>query len=198
MEEILPGVHHWSTFHEGIRSTVHSYFVARAAALIDPMLPEEGTEWFDGERRPGRILLTNRHHYRHSDRFVEAFGCPVLCPEPGLYEFEGGPDVQGFAFGEEVAPGVVAHEVGAICPDESALHLAPERALACADGVIRVDGELTFVPDGLMDDPDAVKPGLRDAYSRLLELDFEHLLMAHGEPVLGDGRSALEQFAKGS
>jgi hypothetical protein len=196
VEEILPGVYHWSAFHERIRQPVHSHLVVGARTLLDPMLPDEGLEWFEGDRRPERIVLTNRHHYRHSDRFVEAFGCPVLCPEVGLHEFDGSPEeVLGFSFGDEVAPGIVAHEIGAICPDESALHLERERALACADGVIRVGEELTFVPEQLMDEPETVKPALREAYGRLLELDFDNLLMAHGEPVVGDGRAALERFA---
>jgi hypothetical protein len=196
VEEIAPGIHHWPAFHEGIRSTVHSYYVAGARAVLDPMLPDEGLDWFDDERRPDVVLLTNRHHYRHSDRFADAFGCRVLCPDVGLHEFDGGPDVQGYAFGDEVAPGITAHEVGAICPDEAALHLARERALACADGVIRVDDRLMFVPDQLMDDPDSVKPGLCAAYRRLLDLDFEHLLMAHGEPVVGEGKDALRAFSE--
>jgi glyoxylase-like metal-dependent hydrolase (beta-lactamase superfamily II) len=194
MDEIVPGVYHWSAFHEGIRQPVHSYFVAGARALLDPMLLDEGLDWFEGERRPERILLTNRHHYRHSHRFVDAFGCPVLAPEVGLHEFEGGPEVQGFAFGDEVAPGIVAHEVGGICPDESALHLEREKCLACADGVIELGGELSFVPDQLMDDPEKDKAGMRDSYRRLLELDFENLLMAHGAPVVGDGKAALKAF----
>jgi hypothetical protein len=46
--------------------------------------------------------------------------------------------------------------------------------------------------DSLMDDPPATKRGLLAACSRLLaELDFEHLLLAHGGPVIGDGRELL-------
>lgn len=105
MEEILPGIFHWTAFHEGIQRRVSSYYIARdPAALIDPMLPEEGLEWFHGHERPRRILLTNPHHYRHSEGFVEAFGCPVLCHEAGLHEFEGGPAVQAFADGLIRAP----------------------------------------------------------------------------------------------
>ena len=77
LEEIAPGVWHWTAFHERIRQDVHSHFLARPRALLDPMLPDEGLDWFEGERRPERILLTNRHHYRHSARFVEAFGFDV-------------------------------------------------------------------------------------------------------------------------
>jgi hypothetical protein len=197
MEEVLPGVFDWAAFHEGIRSTVHSHYVVSAAALIDPMLPEEGLEWFEGERRPERILLSNRHHYRHSDRFAERFGCPVLCHESGLHEFSAGQGVQGFSFGDEVAPGIVAHEVAAICPDESALHITGSRALALADGAIRNErGSLVFVPDRYIgDDPQGVKRALRASYRLLLELDFESLLMAHGAPFAGDGKDVLAAFA---
>jgi hypothetical protein len=196
VEQILPGVHHWTAYHERIRQDVHSYLLAEPAALLDPMLPAEGLDWFEGERRPERILLTNRHHYRHSGRFVDAFGCRVLCHEAGLHEFEGGPAVEGFAFGDEVAPGVVAREVGVICPEETALHMAAAGVMAFADALVRGSGgELSFVSDFLLgDDPEGVKRGLRESFRRLLELDFDSLLMAHGEPVVGGGRDALREF----
>ena len=103
MKEILPGIYHWTAFHKGIGFDVSSYFVVASATLIDPMMPPDGLRAFADVGEPERIVLTCRHHYRGSDRFVEAFGCPVLCPEPGLHEFEDGPDVQGYAWGEEVA-----------------------------------------------------------------------------------------------
>lgn len=91
---------------------------------------------------------------------------------------------------------MIACEVGAICPDETALYVPAHRALACADGVVRWPGrnELGFVPDELMDDPEKTKAGLRAAYRRLLELDFD-LLLAHGDPVLTGGKEALRTFA---
>ena len=66
--------------------------------------------------------------------------------------------------------------------------------LACADGIVRHDGTLSFVPDWLMDDPARTKTGLRDAYRRLLDLDFELLLLAHGDPVIGSAKDALRSF----
>jgi glyoxylase-like metal-dependent hydrolase (beta-lactamase superfamily II) len=89
-------------------------------------------------------------------------------------------------------------EVGAICPDESALFIRDARALVIADGIIRYGGEMRFVSDGLIgDDPDSIKAGLREAYSRLLDLDFDSLLFAHGEPLIGGGKEALRRFAEG-
>ena len=80
---------------------------------------------------------------------------------------------------------MTVHEVDAISPDESALHIPEVSALAVADGVVGYDG-LRFVSDGLMDDPEETKAGLRAAYARLSdELYFENLLVAHGDPVVG-------------
>jgi hypothetical protein len=200
MDEIAPGLFDWTAFHEGIGAQVHSHYALEAATLIDPMVPPEGLEWF--ERRgapPERIVLTNRHHYRQSDRFVERFGCPVLCHEAGLHEFAGGDaGVRGFAFGDELAPGVVAREVGALTAEETALHItAGAGALAFADGLVRGrHGELGFVGPGLMgDDPDAVRAGLRAALGRrVAELEFDTLLFAHGDPLVSGGKQALREF----
>ena len=47
-----------------------------------------------------------------------------------------------------------------------------------------------------MDDPEETKTGLREAYRRVAKLEFRHLLLAHGEPVLETGREALADFAR--
>ena len=199
MKEIVPGILHWTAFHEGIGFDVSSLVVVRAATSIDPLLPPDGVEAFRG-RAPEVILLTNRHHYRHSDRFVEAFGCPVRCHAAGLHEFEGGPEVEGFSFGDDVASGILALEVGALTPEETAFHVdAGPRALSFGDAVINEPGEgLGFVPDKYIgDDPEGVKEGLRESFRRLLAHDFNALLIAHGEPVPTGGKAALLEFAAG-
>jgi hypothetical protein len=153
------------------------------------MEPPEAADAID----PERIVLTNRHHYRQSDRF----DCPVLCHDAGLHEFEGGPEVEGFAWGDELASGVRALEVGVLCPEETAVYFEGS-ALAFADCIVRGrHGELGFVPDDLLgDDPQAIREGLRAAFRRLCdEADFDALLMAHGEPMRHGGRSALRTFA---
>lgn len=199
MEEILPGVYHWTAKHAGIGMRVHSYLVAGSGAVIDPMVPDEGLEAIEAlGPPPSRILLTNRHHYRQADRWVEAFGCTVHCHEAGLHEFGDGREVEGFAFGDEVAPGIVAHELGSITPEESALHIsAGPGALAFADGVVRLGPELGFVPDQLLgDEPQEVKDGIRAGVRHLLQkLEFDGVLLAHGDPLPRGGREALARFA---
>ncbi len=58
-------------------------------------------------------------------------------------------------------------------------------------------GELGFVPDSLLgDDPEAIKDGLTERFRPLLERDFDHLLFAHGDPIIGDGNDALRRFVE--
>lgn len=196
MNEIAPGLWHWTAPHPHIGIDVSSHYLAAERVLLDPLLPAEGLEWFEEHGRPEHVLMTNRHHDRDAWRFREAFGCTVHCVRNGLHEVaERGP-AEAFDSGDELPGGIVAYEVGAICPDETALHVPRHRALACADGVVRwpADGALTFVPDQFMDAPEQTKKGLREAYRGLLELDFEHLLLAHGDPVVGTGKEALRRF----
>ena len=194
MREIGPGIHHWTAVHPKIQIEVSSYYLEPAAALIDPLEPPEGIEWFESRARPERVVLTNRHHYRHSDRFAEAFGCTVLCNENGLHEFEGGPEVEAFSFGDILADGITAVEVGVLCPEETALHIElGDGYVALADSLTNYE-ELGFVSDHLLgDDPEAVKSGLIESFRRLLELDFDGLLLAHGEPIAPGGKEALSR-----
>jgi hypothetical protein len=197
MDELAPGIFHWKARHPSIGAEVSSYYLAGSGTLLDPMVPPgEGLEWFD-ERPPQRIVLTNRHHYRDSDRFRERFDLPVACNETGLHEFEGGPKVDGFSIGDEVAPGVTAHELDSICPDDTALHIAAGPGfVAFADGIIRY-GDLGFVSEQHMDDADQVKRGVYEHARELLRLDFDGILVAHGDPLASGGREALERFVEG-
>jgi glyoxylase-like metal-dependent hydrolase (beta-lactamase superfamily II) len=198
MRELAPGVFHWTALHPNLGIEVSSYFVAASGTLLNPLMPAEGIEWFDGDRRPQRVLLTNRHHLRDSERFAEAFAIPIACHEAGLHEFSGGPAVKGFAWDEEVAPGITALEVGAICPEETALRIdTGDGFLAFADAVVNY-GELGFAPDQYIgDDPPAIKRGIRESVGRLLDATFDSLLPAHGDPVVGGGKEALRRFVEG-
>jgi hypothetical protein len=197
VEEIAPGIWHWTALHPRIEIEVSSYYLPAERVLIDPIAPDEGLEWFAEHGPPADVLLTNRHHYRASASFAERFGVTVHCVREGIHEFTGGELVEPFDFGDELPGGIIAHAVGAICPDETALHVPARNALALADGAVRWEagGPLVFVPDSLMDEPARTKEGLCESYRRLATLDFQHLLLAHGEPFVGTGRETLAAFA---
>ncbi len=211
--EIRPGLFHWTAVHPEIRIEVSSYWLADAKVLLDPLLPSGGLDWLREVGPPEHVILTNRLHWRHASEIAGRFGCPVWCNELGLDWLAGRPGrerVRGFRAGRRLPGGIESHPVGVLCPDETALRFELAGAGAClavADGVVRMDeagrGDepLVFVPDSLLaDDPADVEPvkrGLRQAYRRLCELEWDTLLLAHGLPLVGNGREALRAFAGG-
>jgi glyoxylase-like metal-dependent hydrolase (beta-lactamase superfamily II) len=196
MNEILPGVFFWTATHPRTGGPASSYFIAESGTVLDPMVPADtGLGWFDDGHAVQNVALTNRHHDREAEAYCSAFEVrPVLVPESGLHEFSDKPlDVRGYVPGEEIIPGIVAHEVGAICPDDMALEIRSAGALAMADGLINL-GKVRFVEDGLMDDPADTKRRLAASLEDLLDVDFDTLLFAHGEPIVGGGKQALRDF----
>jgi hypothetical protein len=198
MDEVIPGVFHWTAGHPNLGIDVSCHYAAASGTVFDPLLPAEGIEWFD-DRGVERIVLSTRHHLRHSEQLAERFGCSILCHESGLYEFEGGPLVTGFSFGERLAGDLVALEMNRISPDDTVLRIeAGDGVLLFADSLIHY-GELGFVPDHLIgDDPGGVKSRVKERCAELVdEQQFDHLLFAHGTPLIGGGRDALRTLAEG-
>ena len=196
IRELAPGILHWKAAHPKLGQDVSSYLLTESRVLLDPILPGEGLEWFaEKGLEPAAIVLTNRHHWRGCGELVARYGCPVHASRPGLHDFGADLPVEPFDFGDVLPGGIVAHEVGAICPDETALEIPEVKALAVADGVVSYE-RLGFVPDDLLDEPEHTKRGLYDRYERLADaVDFEHLLVAHGEPIVLNGRAELREWA---
>ncbi len=196
MREIFPGAFHWTAFHKPIRMEVSSYYVQPAGIVVDPKIPEGGFETLPG--RPSQVVLTSGHHARDAQAFADEFDTPIRVSREGADRLGGVLTVETFADGEEIAPGVTAIHIGVLSDDEGALHMAVgDGALAFADGINAYGDELGFFSDELLgDDPEGVKAGLKRAFGGLLTLDFDHLLFAHGQPVIGGGKAALREFAR--
>ncbi|MGE0029085.1 MAG: hypothetical protein AB7O78_12780 [Thermoleophilia bacterium] len=199
MREILPGVWHWPTVHERHGIEISSYLLGSEGVVIDPRVPAGGLEAIEAIGPPSVAILSNRHHYRHAGRFAEAFGTRVLVNRLGAQEFTHGEPVEFFDAGDELPGGVRSVPVGALCPDETALFIPAHRAVAVADGLVRwqPEGPLDFVPDMLMHDPERTKQGLVAAYRKVLELDWDTLLLAHGRPLVGEeGRREMTRVVE--
>lgn len=194
MQEVLPGIWDWAAHHENLGAPVHAHAVH--GTLVDPMLPEEGG--LDALRRldPERIVLSNRHHDRHAERIAHEFGLPVQSHRAGLHEFDGKAlDPEPYDHGSEVAPGIHAYEILEGWHGECALHVPDARLLILGDTAIRESGELSFVPDRYLgDDPEEEKRNIRAGLRPLLDLDFDHALFAHGEPLIGGAKDAFREF----
>jgi hypothetical protein len=198
MDEIARGIWHWTAHHEGIGAPVSSYYVEPAAAVLDPMEPEEGFAWFEG-RNLDRVVLSNRHHYRQADRFAARFGVPVLGVEQGMHEIGERPGVQSIAFGDSPAPDTTVHPVEPSWPDEGVVHIAlGEGLLLVGDTAMHYEDEITFIPDEhLGAEPEREKALLRAGLGRALDLEFDTLLFSHGAPIVGGGKEALRAFVDG-
>jgi len=196
IREILPGVLHWTAQHPSAGIESASHLLVAEGVLIDPIAPPEGLAWFDG-REVGEILLTNRHHTRSAFDLQQRLGVPVRAPRTGMHDLPRG-RVEPYDFGDDLGAGITPHAISETWPDETALALPGVRAVAIADGVTNYDG-LGFFSDSLLgDDPEAEKQRLRDGFARLVDaVEFDHLLFAHGTPILGDGREQLRRFAAG-
>jgi hypothetical protein len=193
MHEIAPGIHHWTAPHPKIKMNVSSYWLAAPRVLVDPLdVPGD-------VREVREIVLSNRHHKRDAFDAAERFGAPVRVPRVGLHEFGDDEPIEPYDFEEPFAGGAItAYQVTEYWPDDCALHIPSVSALVIADTVINYGG-LRFVPDNLMgDDPEAEKRDMKATLGRLAdELEFEHLLLAHGDPVPSEGRERLQEFASG-
>lgn len=198
MQQLIPGVFHWSALHEPISRDVSSYYVESAQAIIDPKIPDEGLDALPGA--PSQILLSSGHHLRDAVAISERLEIPIrasraACERLGAHA---GATLTAWEDGAgEVAPGITAVAIGVLASDEGALHIdSGPGALVIADAVTHTDAGLAFFPDPLLgDDPQGIKEGLQSALGAVLAaFTFDTLLFAHGEPLASGGRAALEEF----
>lgn len=191
MEEVIPGIVHWTARHPKIGISVDSYLLTDTGTALDPILPEgEGPEWIG--HNVDRAVLTVHHHLRSAPDLR----VPILAHRSGLHEFERhGVKAEGYEAGDELAPGVRALPFGRICPDDAALHVAVgPGAFAFGDGVVNYGG-LGYPPDQFLgDDPEAVKADIVQGLIPLLDEEFDVLLFAHGAPVAEGGKQLLREF----
>lgn len=150
------------------------YEAPDAVVLIDPLLPAGEEEKFlayldrDVERRglPVSILLTARWHERSAAYLRERYRAEARVPESvEAYPIDGAPE------------------------EQSAYFIRPHRALVVAE-IFVGDGRggLALSTSPELEDRDALDQSLQ----AIAELPVERVLVSHGDPVLENGRRAIE------
>ncbi len=195
VQELRPGLWRWTASHpewdhaENWGPEVGSVYaeLSDAVVLVDPLVPTDDEERFwsaldrDIERlsRPVHVLLTVHWHERSVAAVLERYKATLWRPE------EKG----------DLPAGVQAEIVKGSDWVEALFFIEPQRALVVGDLLVGKDGGVEF-PVGWFPKAEQewaekrLKPTLRE---RLSALPVELVLVSHGDPVLQDGKAALER-----
>jgi hypothetical protein len=208
MQKLTEGLWRWTArhpeWHPGEFGAEVACFAASAGdttLLIDPLLPpqpEQVLETIDdnlGDRLA--ILITIPYHVRSAEELWRRYekdaettihGHPAsakrLDDRSAFREIDPGVPLPG---------GVTAHTIGKPRRYEMPLHLPSHDALVFGDAVAQADGRLVVWATDKVDAK--VERFHRERFNPtlepLLELDFERVLVTHGQPVLSGGKGAL-------
>jgi glyoxylase-like metal-dependent hydrolase (beta-lactamase superfamily II) len=194
MQEIVPGVFTWSWFSEPHGYDFNGHFLEAAGGniCVDPVNtpPEVVAEL--ARRGVARIILTNRNHVRDADRVRSRTGArTAIHPADAAYARGQEANIDDeIQVGDRIGPLAVVAVPGK-SPGEVALHWPARRILIVGDAVIgNPPGKCGVLRDKVMDDPKQLRASVR----RLLELDFDTLLVGDGVSILGGAKDRLREL----
>ena len=160
-------------------------------AVLDALAPPDDSDevWARlDERAPTMAVVLKPDHIRSVDTFAQRYG--VRAFGPGVFHRGDIPETELEEIwpGKELPGGVVAQYDGR-GRNETPLWLPQQRALVFADALTAPEGELLVWATPWHEE--RVLPALR----ALLELPFEVVIVAHGDPVHGrsEFKRALER-----
>ena len=169
--------------------------------LVDPPAPEED-DWtnFDAWKQTAKIILTNRDHVRDTNLFRTRYGARLVA---GMDEVT---QLAPLAIDEPVCEGdVLADSLRVIhlpgkSPGEIGLYFDPAHhaisrelggILLLGDAIIGYPpGALGLIPEHKLDNPAKLKQSLR----KVLDYDFDVLLLCDGQSVLSGGKLKVTEF----
>jgi hypothetical protein len=208
MQKLTDGLWRWTArhpdWHPGAFGAEVACFAAQAGdttLLVDPLLPPEPEPVLrvveDSLDDRLAILITIPYHVRSSEalwkRYRDQADTTIHGHRAAVKRLS---DTSGF---REIEPGVAlpgevtAHTIGKPRRYEMPLHLPSHDALAFGDAIAETDGRLVMWAEDRVDEKVSTFYRERFAPSAapLLELDFDNVLVTHGEPVMGGGKGAL-------
>ena len=194
MQEILTDIFTWPWFSEphGYNFNGHLIRHPEGNLCIDPVEP--GEAGLDEIARFGvtRVLLTNRNHSRASNKLRERTGARIsIHPADAAHVRDQGTRLDDtLTVGQTIGPLVVVEAAGK-SPGEVAFHWPERRLLMVGDAVIgNPPGHFGLLHEKVMDDPERLRQSVR----RLLDFDFDALLVGDGEPILEGAKARLEEL----
>jgi glyoxylase-like metal-dependent hydrolase (beta-lactamase superfamily II) len=184
-----PGFHSWTTYNPEAKCDCnsHVYLDGKKIILIDPFVPAPEVEAAIRKLgTPISILLTSGNHERGTATLRERYNVPVASGVEAIKHLTFKPHVP-----LDMTPQIHALEPVALpgaAPGEYALFCARNKVLVVGDALINMDTGLTVLPDKYCTDAKKLNASLR----KLLDLEFDHILFAHGTPLSGNSRAKLK------
>ena len=197
MRQILPDIYTWRWFSEphGYDFNGHLIVHPDGNICIDPVEPGDDGLAEIGRLGVARIVITNRNHSRAANQVRARTGArTAIHPDDAAHAGEQGTELDDrLAVGDAIGPLKVIAAAGK-SPGEVALHWPERRILFAGDAVIgNPPGACGLLAERVMDDP----ARLRASVARLLELDFDTLLVGDGVPILEDAKARLAELVAG-
>jgi glyoxylase-like metal-dependent hydrolase (beta-lactamase superfamily II) len=195
VKEIVRDVQTWSVFSDQRGYAFNGYAVSteQGTVLVDPPDPgEDGWATVDLFEPFAGVWLTNRNHSRAAAAFRERYGLTVWAHEADAGRLEAGAD-RTLGGHTKIAGDIEIVPVPGKSPGEIAFHVPRSEALIVGDLVIGVPpGELSTYPDEVIDD----RAELQRSATRLLDYDFDALLLCDGQPLPSGGKQKLREFVE--
>jgi len=194
MNEIVSNIFTWAWFSEPHGYNFNGYLVRHTEGnlCIDPVLPSDESLADIAQMGVARILLTNRNHSRASNVVRARTGARTLIHlDDATHARSQGAEIDGeLNVGEKIGPLTIVADPGK-SPGEIALHWPERGILIVGDAVIgNPPGHCGLLRDKVMDDP----ARLRQSVRKLLELEFDALLVGDGVSILHGAKSRLKEL----
>ena len=200
MKEIIPGIFTWHEFSKEKQLNFNGYLLIGEgeSVMIDPpRMSEKSCALMESlvkknSNHPlNTILLTNIHHERACDEYRRIFGAKIWINENDSSGMEGAAD-KTFKDGDRLPCGLFALNIkNQKSPGESALFLEERDVMIVGDALIgKVPGKVNMLPPDKYRDPVLAKKGL----NKILDYDFDILLVGDGESILKNAKEAVKMF----
>lgn len=195
MIKLAEGVFTWGYFNLEKKYNFNGFLFAGEGGRVvvdPPPLSEDDRAYFESlDLWPELIVITNRNHLRDRQWWIDRNPVPTAMHEAELGQVEIKVD-KPLKDGDAVAPGLEAVHLPGKSPGEIGLYWRARKLLMLGDALIAPRGKLALIPDAKLDDPQALRRSVR----RLDALDFDTLLVADGDPILGGAKAAVSSFIK--
>jgi hypothetical protein len=206
MRELADGLWRWTARHAewhpgdwGAEVASFALDAGGAMLLVDPLLPDddgavlERLDELAGGGGAVAILITIPYHTRSAEPLAERYDAAIHGHPAVAKRLD---DTRRLRPLDDLPGEAGAHRIGKPRRYETPIHLPSHRALAFGDALVTTPaGELRIWEHERVDDARArwYRERFAPTLEPLLDLDLERILVTHGEPVLSDGRAALER-----